>query len=70
MKLQVDNSFWEIDTPITGRDLLELVGRPYPEFVLNGRLPSAARERISLDQPIPRGKYTRFETVRVQAQQG
>ena len=57
---------------ITGRQILELVGKSYHEWALNRKLPDARRVRVEPDQTVDLAEpgVERFETVRRQAQQG
>lgn len=57
---------------ITGRQILELVGKSYHEWALNRKLPDARRVRVEPDETVDLAEpgVERFETVRRQAQQG
>ena len=57
---------------ITGRQILELVGKSYHEWALNRKLPDARRVRVEPDETVDlcAPGAERFETVRKQAQQG
>ena len=72
-KIRVDGDKYRVDSErITGTAILELVGKNFQEWSLNQKFCGGKRERIKADYVVDltRPGVERFETVRLQAQQG
>ena len=72
-RIRIDREKRIVETrEITGRQILELVGKSYHEWALNRKLPDARRVRVEPDETVDLAEpgVERFETVRRQAQQG
>ena len=72
-RIRIDREKYLVETRvITGRQILELVGKSYHEWALNRKLPDARRVRVAPDETVDLAEpgVERFETVRKQAQQG
>lgn len=72
-RIRLDREKRLVDTrEISGRRILELVGKSYHEWSLNQKLHGGRRVRIAPEENVDLSKpgIERFETVRKQAQQG
>ena len=72
-RIRIDREKRLVETrEITGRQILELVGKSYHEWALNRKLPDARRIRVAPDDTVDlcAPGAERFETVRKHAQQG
>jgi len=72
-RIRIDGERLVVDSAvITGAVILQLVGKNFSEWTLNQKLQGGKREKLAKDSEVDLTKpgIERFETVRLQAQQG
>ena len=72
-RIRIDGQKYVVDSPkLTGGEILVLAGKSYDEWSLNQKLHGGRRKKIGLNDKVDLTHLgiERFETVRLQAQQG